>query len=805
MNTAASAIQPSASQLVSHTVLLERIRRLGESPRVWTGIAGYSHQGREIPYIVVASPDAINELEYHRRATRRLFHPAERLETLAALRYDPPDDAPVARPPVLIVGSSFGNEAAHTEAILEVADQLAYSDDPSVRDVLDRVITILIPLINPDGREAALREWTDRPRSPALVGSVNAWGSMLNRDFFALTQPESRALLNVYREWHPLAAYDPHEDMYLLGVRWPQICWTPPFSRPIHPELHPSVVAMINAMGNAIADAWRREGFNMLHDRDGNHGFMTLFRLGGRFHLCMALHGVPALITESARTPGSQSWEDRTKQKVMASFAVLTMVARDPARFGEAIRASRRAGDEHDAYVVPKDQLDHDALRQLVGTLALHEVRIYETDTPSPAYVIPTHQPDGRLVRSLLGTAGWNFVSMIPSLGIRGGLASRLPEAERAARFSAPLTPVLGPRPAVGSVPGRPRPAVELAIRNTVAGVRTLNRLWAYGLRTSWTTAPLEAAGRRLETGTFVIDGSTAQVVEQAMDGNHPVVSRLDRRVDRSVLRRLRAPRVALYVGQGVDDRYMAVTGDTRWACLQMGFSPIEITEADVRLDILKRFDVLIVPGGDAAEIVAGRGESQPWQREPWEQQGPRRGIGQRGLAAIRRFVERGGSYVGLGCGGATLGGTEFLGLADVQTERDSLGEGRVRIRILSPDHPIMAGLAEGSISNGESQAPIIPGYYYSELTAGIKGGPIFVAGSGVRVLAAYAGFDDGTAETSFTSPELLSAERRTPAVVHSEYGRGTATLFGISPDFRGIWWSTYVLLSNSIFAAAAG
>lgn len=802
MTTAIAATQPAASQLLDHAALMERIRRLSANPRVWAGTAGYSHQGREIPYVVVGAPDAIDTLEYHRRAARRLFLPGERSETLATLRYDAPSKETPDKVPVLIVGASFGNEAAHTEAILEVAERLAGSGDAEVREILGRVIVIMVPLINPDGREAALEEWQGRPRSPALIGSVNAWGSMLNRDFFALTQPETRAVLQVYREWHPIAAYDPHEDMYILGVRWPQVCWTPPFAHPVHPELDPAVVRMINQMGNAIAASWRSAGFNLLHDPNGDHGFMNLFRLGGRFHLSMALHGVPALITESARTPGSQAWEDRTQQKVLATFAVLSLVARDPAPFLDAIRTARTIEGPPDAYVLPKDQRDNGALRELVSTLLLHEVWIYETDTPTPAYVIPMHQPDGRLVRSLLGTAGWNSVSLTPSLGIRADRVSALPEAERSARLSAPLARVRRIQPQFNGRRDHP-PTDWVAIRNNVSGVRAVNRLWGYGIRTAWAAGPFDGSGH-VELGTFVAELSPPSMMGLALDGAVPTVQALQGRVSGRHLRPLRSPRVAIYIGQGVDDRYLAVSGDTRWACRQMGFRHVELTEGDLHEEILARFDVLIIPGGDAAEIVTGRGASQPWQLEPWEQPGPRRGIGDGGSDAIRRFVDRGGSYIGLGCGGGTLAGTEFLGLADIHTETDSLGEGRVRITIHQPVHPVTAGVADGVRASSEDPL-VIPAYYYSELAAGIRGGPIFRAGAGVSVLASYTGLDDATAEPSFTSPALLATAAATPAVLHAPYGRGNVTVFSISPDFRGVWWSTYVLLSNAIFAGVAG
>ena len=802
MKKGTAATQPPASGLLDYEALIARVAQLAEGPRVSVGYAGFSHEGREIPYMVVAAPDAIERLEYHKRMMRNLLVPRLHHRTLldvevvrAAIAVQP------QRVPVLLVGASFGNEAAHVEALLELAETLATSDEPLVQEILDRIIVILIPLMNPDGREAALTEWRQRPNSAALRGSVNAWGQILNRDFLWLTQPETRAVMRVYREWHPVAAYDPHEDMYMLGVTRPFTCWTPPFARPVHPELHPTVVEAINEMGHAIADAWRERGFNMLYEPHGNHDFMTLFRLGGRFHLSMALHGTPALITESARTPGTQTWDERIQQKVSAGLAVLRRVTRDPNFFIEAVRASREWHSSLDAFVLPYEGNPPEALRFLVETLLMHEVLVYEAEDPYPAYVVPTSQPEARLVRSLLESAGWNLVALLPALGIRSVRVAEMPDSGRDAFLGSPLVPVrrVARRAEKVSV-SVSRDDAQVVVLNTPEGIAALNALWKSGTKVWWLTRESEA-GLAISRGAFLVSIPRTVLLSADLRWGREVL-KLNRTARPDKALEVSCPRIALYVGQGVDDRYLPMTGDIRWALQEMGFGWIELREDDFDLDVLQTCNVLIIPGGDPNEIVNGRTGQHPWQRPPWDIAGRSKGIGRTALDALRRFVEGGGNYVGIGLGGGVLAGPEYAGLLEIVLAEHSLGEARVNLKVEHPDHLLLLAINTTLDRTGGST---FPAYYYSEPSAGILGGPIFAAQHKADVVATFAAPVDDAASQQFIKPDPLKDALGAPAILHARLGRGRVTVFSISPGFRCGWRSTYTLLSNAVLVGVAG
>ncbi|GAA2374498.1 M14 family zinc carboxypeptidase [Nonomuraea africana] len=90
-----------------------------------------------------------------------------------------------------------GNELHSTESALQMLDHLA-SGDPDARLIRERMTVIVIPMYNPDGAEANIRQST----TPARVD--------LNRDWENFAQPESRAWYAVWAAKRPRLALDLH-------------------------------------------------------------------------------------------------------------------------------------------------------------------------------------------------------------------------------------------------------------------------------------------------------------------------------------------------------------------------------------------------------------------------------------------------------------------------------------------------------------------------------------------------------------------------------------------------------------------
>jgi len=730
-------------------------------------------------------PDALEQLPYHQAFGQRLAGPTVMHRALAdrvVNASDPLAALATGNPAALIVGASFGFEAAHVEALVEVAEYLTASTDAVVTRVLDRLIVVLIPLINPDGRAAAMRDWEREPLSDGHHGSGNAYGFLLNRDFFNLSQPETRAVRMAINRYHPVVAYDPHEDMYYLGKALPQVCWTPPLARPYHPDIDSRIIDNIARIGSAIAGVWGRQSFDYLYHPAGEHKFLTLFRLGGRFHLLLCLQGVTALITESARMPGAQTWQDRIRQKVTAAIAFLDEVATHLEVYVGTRYAVRSDLGSPDAFILPVDRNSRGALRAVVEPLLAHGVCVYWSPRPDPAFVIPTDQPDGRLVRALLTVAPWNHIALPPMAGAACLRLSALPPNLQQLWRHAPLDQVVE-TPTLLSHPAVSPPVGELAaVPNDAEGIAAANRL-----------LDRDETVYRVHDGRLAFRATPGDLVSCIVDGLPVTVSPAE---DENVVQIIRRPRIALYAGQGVDQRHHLLEGGIRYGLERMGFPFVRIKAADLRNGVLQNVDLLVVPGGSATEIVHGWPDPGPRWRRPAVPDG----IGQSGLEAILRFVDHGGRYLGIGSGGGVLGTKGYLGLVDAQLVDELLGETRVRYRV-TQDHPLMLGLTPWIDDQGELVPAMFPAPYYSEPYAEIHGGPILAPGPKATVLAEYTGVDDPGA---VRHPDYLEASAHTPAVLYQRSGKGLAIILAVEPGLRGVWRSTLPLLANAVFFAAA-
>ncbi|MEV6109273.1 M14 family zinc carboxypeptidase [Streptomyces sp. NPDC051940] len=90
-----------------------------------------------------------------------------------------------------------GNELHSTEAVLQILTRLA-SGDPDARLIRDRLTVVVLPMYNPDGAEANIRQSTTPTRTD------------LNRDWENFAQPESAAFWKLWRAVRPELALDLH-------------------------------------------------------------------------------------------------------------------------------------------------------------------------------------------------------------------------------------------------------------------------------------------------------------------------------------------------------------------------------------------------------------------------------------------------------------------------------------------------------------------------------------------------------------------------------------------------------------------
>lgn len=262
---------------------------------------------------------------------------------------------------------------------------------------------------------------------------------------------------------------------------------------------------------------------------------------------------------------------------------------------------------------------------------------------------------------------------------------------------------------------------------------------------------------------------------------------------------------MALYTGQGVDRPDASARGDLRWALEHLGFEYAPLVAEDINEETLARYDILIVPDGDAQEIVQGWDVKALLNSAPWELPGKPRGIGQQGIDALRNYVEAGGHYLGLGSGGGLLASTQYANLISLEVLAHSLGSARVLLRVEETAHPLLSGLGGYYDENGSWAEGFFPAQYQSESFTDTPGGPVFRAGKGCSTLASYYTVDRDPASPYVVNPQYLTETEGGVAIAVQTVGQGQVAVLGVRAGFRALWTNTWKLLSNAIFLAAAG
>ena len=130
--------------------------------------------------------------------------------------------------------SIHGNETSGADAALASIYHLIASTDDDTASMLDNMIVVIDPMMNPDGRARFAKSLEQyRGTAPNVddqsllhtgdwpFGRTNHYFFDLNRDFFLLTQPETQGRVALINSWRPQLIIDGHEmgsqSTFLMG------------------------------------------------------------------------------------------------------------------------------------------------------------------------------------------------------------------------------------------------------------------------------------------------------------------------------------------------------------------------------------------------------------------------------------------------------------------------------------------------------------------------------------------------------------------------------------------------------------
>jgi hypothetical protein len=191
------------------------------SPRVKVETIGKSEEGRDILLVFVGDEKSLADLDRIRTDMADLADPRKTDE--AAM------ERIVARnkPLYMLHGGLHSTETGSPEMLMELAYRLAVSETPLIRTIRDRVVVLINPVAEPDGRDRAV-DWfyrhlkgkTDYDALPPI--SPPYWGKYVrhdnNRDGIQRKLALTRATQDAYLRWHPAVVHDLHESIPLLSI-----------------------------------------------------------------------------------------------------------------------------------------------------------------------------------------------------------------------------------------------------------------------------------------------------------------------------------------------------------------------------------------------------------------------------------------------------------------------------------------------------------------------------------------------------------------------------------------------------------
>ncbi|HKU22638.1 MAG TPA: M14 family zinc carboxypeptidase, partial [Terriglobales bacterium] len=666
------------------------------SPRVRVFTLGHSEEGREILMLAIADEAGIRELDQLKAATAALADP-RRTDPAAAERL-----IKTARPIYYFNAALHSDESGSTEAMLEMAYRLAVSEQPMIRRIRERLVVLINPVSNPDGRDKVV-DWfyeylkgkTDYDTLPRQ--SPPYWSKYtfvdINRDTHQQTHETTRAVHRMFIEWHPTVVHDLHEGEPML-MTWNG---TGPYNPHVDPityaeflELSFHEVQTMTAMGMPGVSTWNfGEAFSHLYldSVAMNHNSI------GRGYETWGNGSAETM----RRTVDSSDMEMKWYRPLPPKSQEVTWSARDNLNYQEtaALAALDYSADHaphmlHNFYkkgwdswqkglhqppyaiFIPADQGDPMRVAQMVGLLmkqnievgrAQAPVQLKDGSFPAGTYVVRMDQPYRNYAVDLLTPQHYPMDGGEPYDDVSWELPANyhlqaVATADPAAR-SLRLIPVSQLPHPDGEVAGK-GPAFILKDTGQESFLAARYRLSRFRVEIAERAFALN--GTEFPVGSWIFPAQDG--LEQALRG---VASELG--LDFTSISALPdvahhaapAPRIGLWVPWADTD----TIGWIRYSLDQRKVPYTYLRDEDIRAGNLRdQVDVLLYGNVDLEVAQQIQGLPKAWGPMPYKKT-PRTpslgtpaesdditgGIGWTGMAELQKFVDGGGLMVTLGSG----------------------------------------------------------------------------------------------------------------------------------------------------------
>lgn len=244
-------------KLARWDTILEYLRLAdAASDRIEMRELGKTTQKNPFVLVEISSPANMKRRDHYRTLQRRLYF--QDGEPTAAERDEIFRDGKAV---VVITCNIHSTEIGSSQMVLEFVHRLATEDTPRMRHVLDNMILLLVPSLNPDGQIMVV-DWYNKNVGTPFETSSLPWlyhpyvGHDNNRDMYMFTQVESQLTAKLlWHDWFPAVWLDEHQ----MGGNGARI-FVMPATDPINPNVHPLIYRWNGIFGQAQAAALEAAG-----------------------------------------------------------------------------------------------------------------------------------------------------------------------------------------------------------------------------------------------------------------------------------------------------------------------------------------------------------------------------------------------------------------------------------------------------------------------------------------------------------------------------------------------------------------
>ncbi len=812
-----------------------------QSDRIQVVEMGPSTEGHPFLLVIVSSPENLANLDNIRSVNEKIKDPRGLSEaTVDGLVCE-------GKAIILQSMGLHASEIGSTQMVSELVHELISREDEEAGRIRDNVISLFVPCFNPDG-QIMVTDWYNEHVGTEYEGCDLPWlyhkyaGHDNNRDAFMFNLIESRYVASImYQDWLP-HAYQDHHEMGAYGAR----LWICPYAEPLHPHGDPLVWRELSWYGAHMAyrleeagktgvlnasmfPAWSHLGFHWMgnyhniasmltesaHAKLATPVYIHASQLKGQDDRKKAegasgntLRGFPDYKPQTNFPhPWNGGWwrlRDIVEQQKVAAWGLLDLAARnrDTILRNAYLKAKRQtelgASGKPLGFLIPADQHDWLTTGAMIDKLLVQGVEIRKavedftiggTTYPAGTFWIPLDQPKMGVVKTLLGRTlypddAWTRQpdgspempydsatdTMAEFMGVDVVPSNSRPIGK--------LEIVIEPEPRGGKVSGSSNLGYLFDGRLN-ASFRVVNQLWDQDFTVMRVTDSCSIEDRRFPPGAFVVNATAEDAIKEMTSDSGVTFHGLEKKleVEPCEIRRQRVGIYQRYWGGNMDE------GWTRLVLEQFGFTYQILKDEEIKAGDLERIiDVLILPD-DTIDMITGKKMEERLKSSPVPPD-YRSGIGKKGVRAMRKFVEEGGTLVTLNraCDFAIEKLDLHLKnlLKDLPTKEFFCPGSTLRARI-EVGHRLTYGMPKDALVlfwNGPA-FEILPSF----------------SNHRYEVLIQYP-------ETEILQSGWLVGEDRIAgkaAMVSARVGDGQVVLFGFRPQNRAQTHGTYKLLFNAL------